>query len=85
MTDATETYRRAAVQAINAHAPQGDDARAVLTEEFGQVWDTTEVQRDYKVLGIMAPFILARRKSDGVLGTMLFQHNPRFYYSFEPE
>jgi hypothetical protein len=28
--------------------------------------------------------VVVRRRSDGVKGSLYFQHNPRFYYGFEP-
>jgi hypothetical protein len=30
----------------------------------------------------MAPFVVVRRKADGVKGSLMFQHMPRFYYGF---
>jgi hypothetical protein len=53
-----------------------------LEKEYGQVWDTQELTRDYEVKGFMAPFIVVKRKSDGALGSLMFQHMPRFYYGF---
>jgi hypothetical protein len=35
-----------------------------------------------EVLGFMAPFVVVRRKSDNVKGSMEFCHSPRFYYNF---
>ena len=32
----------------------------------------------------MAPLVVVRRKSDGVKGSLMFQHSPRFYFGFEP-
>jgi len=49
------------------------------------VWDTGELQDDFEVLGFMAPFVVARRRSDGVRGSLMFQNSPRFYHSFQPE
>ena len=50
----------------------------------GQVWDTQELERDFEVIGFLAPFVGVRRRSDGVVGSLLFQHWPRFYFRFEP-
>jgi hypothetical protein len=33
----------------------------------------------------MAPFVVVRRKSDGVKGSMMFQHMPRYYFSFRED
>lgn len=49
----------------------------------GPVWDTTDLQRDYEVLGFLAPFVAVKRKSDGVTGTLTWvPAYPRFYYNF---
>jgi len=78
MSDSTETVRRALVGAINA----SPGSREALEAEHGQVWDTTELQEDFQALGFAAPFIVVKRKSDGVKGSLLFQHDPRFYFTF---
>jgi hypothetical protein len=79
--DPTEATRRRLVAEINAEP----GSRAALEAEYGQVWDTQELQRDFEVLGFMAPFIGVRRRSDGKRGSLMFQHSPRFYFSFTPE
>ncbi|WP_339683808.1 hypothetical protein [Gimesia maris] len=83
MTDRTEveSIRREMTKNINAV----EGSREYLEAKHGQVWDTTELQQEFSVEGFMAPFVLARRKSDGKRGTLKFQHSPRFYFSFEPE
>ena len=81
MTDETETIRRQMVATINANA----GPRAELERQYGQVWDTSQLQEDFQVLGFMAPFVVVKRRSDGVRGSLMFQNSPRFYYSFQPE
>jgi len=78
MSDATESFRRQRVAEINADP----GSREALEAEHGQVWDTGELSRDYEVTGFMAPLVVVRRKSDGVKGSLEFQHSPRFYFSF---
>ena len=36
----------------------------------------------FAVEGFLAPYVVVRRKSDGVRGTLTFQHSPRFYFDF---
>ena len=48
-----------------------------------QQWTTQELQDEFVVLGFMAPFITARRKVDGVEGTLQFNHNPRVYFNWQ--
>lgn len=79
--DPTEQARRALVAIINA-APA---SREALEAAYGRVWDTTEVQADYEVLGFAAPFVVARRRSDGRLGSLMFQHSPRFYFNWQED
>ena len=62
-----------------------DDVRKALEAEHGIVYDTSELTACYKVEGFMAPWVCVERRSDGVSGTMQFQHCPRFYYGFVPD
>ena len=80
-SDTTENIRREMVKELNA-APKG---RAELELKHGQVWDTQELGRDYEVIGFLAPLVMVRRRSDAVLGTLFFQHEPRFYFGFSPD
>jgi hypothetical protein len=61
-----------------------DPERTALEQKFGQVWNTEELQDDYTVRQFAAPLVVVKRKSDGVIGSLEFQHTPRFYYSFVP-
>ena len=79
--DTTENVRRELVRKLNAE-PKG---RAALELKHGQVWDTDELKRDFEVKGFLAPLVIVRRRSDAVLGTLFFQHEPRFYFGFSPE
>jgi hypothetical protein len=76
--DPTEDIRRQLALVINA-SPRSRD---VLESEFGPVLDPTELARQFEVLGFRAPFVVVRRNSDQQLGSFLFQHHPRFYFSF---
>lgn len=51
----------------------------------GQEWDTAALQQDFDVLGFSAPFVVVRRKSDGVKGTLEFKHSPRIYFGFQAD
>jgi hypothetical protein len=54
-------------------------------ENGEQVWDTTEMRRDFDVTGFLAPFVVVRRKDDGAVGTLEFAHTPRYYWGFTPD
>ena len=68
--------RREMVQDINS-AP---GSRKALEKQYGKVWDTDQVWAEFDVIGFMAPFVIVKKKSDGAKGTLMFQHNPRFYF-----
>jgi len=79
MTDPTENARRQMVGEINSNPGE----RKLLEIEYGQVWDTKQLQEDFKVEGFLAPFVVVIRKEDGVKGTLTFQDRPRFYWGFQ--
>ena len=81
MSDPTESIRREMVAEINTNP----SVREELTTAHGQVWDTEEMSKEFEPLGFQAPFILVRRREDKIRGTLMFQHNPRLYYSFKAE
>jgi hypothetical protein len=82
MNDPTENVRREMVAEINSEATE----RAALEAKHGgQVWNTSELQADFSVLGFMAPFVVVTRKSDGQKWSLTFQHSPRYYFDFSPD
>jgi hypothetical protein len=78
MADPTEDLRRERLAEINA-AP---GSREALAARYGQVWNTQQLVNDFEVIGFLAPFVVVRRKADGVKGSLEFQHNPRHYFNF---
>ena len=78
--DNTETIRRQMTNELNSK----ESERERLEKEYGQVWDTSELQRAFTVTGFMAPFVVVIRKSDGVKGSLMFQNSPRYYFNFKP-
>ena len=81
MSDATEPIRRERLAEINAQP----GSREALEAQYGQVWDTAQLTEYFEVIGFMAPFVVVRRRADGVKGSLEFQHNPRFYFNFAPD
>jgi hypothetical protein len=81
MSDPIELIRRELVAEIN-HQP---GSREALEAQHGQVWDTSELQRDFEVFGFAAPLVVVRRRADRVKGSLYFQHNPRFYFGFQAD
>jgi len=86
MNDSTEKIRRRLVTDINSQTESNDEdiERKRLETKHGQVWNTPEIGKDFEVKSFLAPFVLAKRKSDDVEGTMMFQDYPRFYFGFKP-
>ena len=78
MFDPTESIRREMVAAINANPT----SREALAQKYGKVWNTEELGQDFEVTGFMAPLVVVKRKADGVMGTLTFQHQPRYYFDF---
>jgi hypothetical protein len=66
MCDSTEPIRRHRLAEINADPA----SRAVLESKYGLVWDAGELDRDFEVLGFMAPFVVVRRRASDGLHTL---------------
>ena len=79
MLDQTESVRREMVAEVNAV----EGSREYLEAKHGQVWSTSEMTQEFEVIGFLAPFVAVKRRSDGMRGTLMFQHNPRFYFFFQ--
>ncbi len=81
MIDPTEETRRALVTEINSQAAE----RATLEARYGLVWNTSELANDFEVLEFAAPFVIVKRKADNRVGSLMFQHHPRYYFSFQED
>lgn len=46
-------------------------------------WDTAQLREDFEVVAYLAPYVEVRRRADGVLGTLRFDHAPRRYYDWK--
>jgi len=62
-----------------------EDVRKDLEASYGQVYNTSELCETFEALGFAAPFVIVRRRSDNVKGSLEFTHGPRFYYNFRPQ
>ena len=82
MNDPTENTRRELVAKINNDVQTNREA---MEDKYGQVWDTNQMTTDFSVYGFATPFVVVHRRSDGVKGSLKFQHYPRFYFDFNPE
>ena len=75
-----EQERRTACRVINGSPV----SRETLEAAYGEVWDTNQLREQFDVVGFLAPLVIVRRKTDGLKGTVLFQHSPRLYFQFRP-
>ena len=78
--DLTEAFRCMRLAQLNPGA-----GRADLERRHGTVMDHTELAAAFTVVGFMAPFVVVRRKTDGVTGSLEFQHTPRFYFNWQED
>lgn len=53
-----------------------------MTDEKTE-WSTDELTRDFEVIGFCAPFVVVKRRSDSVEGSLQFDHRPRRYYNWQ--
>lgn len=77
--DISEEMRRELQYVVNAQEAD----RAVLEKRHGRVWTTKELGDEFTVHSFAAPFVLVTRKADGARGSLMFQHDPRFYWGFD--
>jgi hypothetical protein len=85
MNETFDTLRKVMTAQTNG-AVESDDKeseRARLLAMYPDVYDTQELGAKFEVIGFAAPFCVVRRRSDGVKGSVMFQHSPRFYFNFQ--
>ena len=78
--DLTEAFRRQRLAELNPGVDRGE-----LEQRYGTVLDHVELAAAYKVVRFMAPFVIVRRKADGKIGSLEFQHAPRFYFNWQED
>lgn len=78
--DATEAARRSRIVKINLGA-----GRTEVERRHGKAWNSAELASDFEVIGFMAPYVVARRRTDGRIGSLEFQHCPRFYFNWQED
>lgn len=74
-----EMARRQRAIELNRNPGSGSQ----LNARYGRVWSPDDLARDFEVIGFAAPYVVVRRRSDRSLGSLEFQHHPRFYFNFE--
>jgi hypothetical protein len=79
--DGTEEIRRVLLVELNAEPVQ----RSIVECRYGHVWSASELANEFAVVGFAAPFVVVKRKTDNQLGSLLFQHHPRYYFAFQKD
>jgi len=88
MTDPTENIRKVMVASLNLMlSPDEKERYRELRQVYEEddIFTTETVQELFEIEGFLAPFVVVRRKSDNVRGSLKFSHSPRFYFGFTPE
>jgi hypothetical protein len=85
MIDETEPMRRERVFEIHQQiaSENKEKERQRLQEKYGKVWDLAQLAMEFEIIGFSAPLVVVKRLSDGVKGSLEFQHHPRLYFNFE--
>ena len=83
MTPQEQTELEAAQRARPVEINANPNGRAALEDRHGQVWDTDELRKDFEVLTFCAPWVVVKRRADGVVGSIEFQHYPRMYFNWK--
>jgi hypothetical protein len=76
--DETEMIRRQRMAELN----QAAAARAELEKQYGKVWSSDQLRAEFEVKGFMAPLVVVKRLDTGEVGSLEFQHDPRFYFNY---
>ena len=79
-TDQTEAFRRQRIADLNPGV-----GKAALERRYGTVLNPKEIAAVYEVIGFMAPIAIVKRKADGKVGSLEFQHEPRFYFNWKED
>ena len=75
--DQTEAYRAKRVEELNTIGWP----REVLEGTYGKVWSTDELRAEFEIRAFLAPLVVVTSRADGSIGSLEFQHSPRFYFN----
>ena len=76
--DASEEIRRHEAARLNRRRQEREQLESI----YGQVWDTDELGKQFEVLGFRAPYVVVRDLDTREEGSLKFQHEPRYYFSW---
>lgn len=61
------------------------EARAALESAYDRVWNEDELNVEFEVGEVSAPYVSVTHRETGKRGTVLRLDSPRFYFLFNPE
>ena len=79
------TYMDDELRMLEAHVNRNPKDRDELEKVYSDIWNTSEVARHYEILGFKSPFAIARCKTTGERGSLVFQNVPRYYFGWDAE
>ena len=59
-----------------------DEDRKAWRYWDGEHWNNEALREDFEVIKFASPFVVVRRRRDGVIGTMKFINYQRTYFDF---
>lgn len=80
MSDPVDKLRLGRRYTLNVE--QHCDTRQEAEHLYGRVWDPEQLAEYFEVVGFLSPYAIVRRKSDGRLGSLEYQHDPRWYFAW---
>lgn len=87
MDDIDTELRKANVAIIASEVasddPEQERARLVAIWGADNVWNTSQLQDKFSVIGFAAPFCVVQDRATKVKGSVEFQHSPRLYFNFQ--
>ena len=78
--DRTEAFRRQRIAELNPGI-----GKTELVRRHGIVLDSSELASAFTVIRFMAPLVVVKRKADGMVGSLEFQHAPRLYFNWQED
>ena len=85
---ATKKVVEALVSEEKTYDERVEEAKAKIREAHGpdiDVYSTREMEEAFEPISFSSPFIIVKRKSDNVKGSLQFQSDPKVYFKFIPD
>lgn len=84
LSEYRDNYMDTELRMLDKFVNRSPRDRDALEEAYGEVFDFADVGLHFELLGFKAPFAIATCKRTGERGSLIFQHDPRFYFGWDP-